>query len=205
MIPTDLICYQSPVFKAAFEGQFLEGRTLTMTLDDVDSKLFGLLVHWFYTEDVFIKDLEVVNNKTISQECLDKNSILLANLWLLADRFLIPLLQNNIMDVLLSSNWSSTSEGVFDLVLYIYESTEHGSPCEIKKFTTFLLSEVVDRKIIRAWKDPLPRELLLDFSIALCIGPDNSNSKFFNIYVDEDGTGKKTIGHHGLRQDSSSR
>jgi hypothetical protein len=132
----------------------LEGRTLAMTLDDVDSELFGLLVHWFYTEEVFIKDLEVVNNKTISQECLDKISILLANLWLLADRFLIPLLQNNIMDVLLSSNWSSTSEGVFDFVLYIYENTEHGSPCEIKKFAIILVSEVVNKKIISGLEGP---------------------------------------------------
>lgn len=81
----DLCCYHSPFFNAAFTGSFLEGETQSMTLEDVHPIVFGLLVYWIYTETVAI-------HKTG-----EKQWKLLVDLWLLAQRCLIPKLQNDVM------------------------------------------------------------------------------------------------------------
>ncbi|TVY35539.1 hypothetical protein LOCC1_G005516 [Lachnellula occidentalis] len=51
----ELACYYSPVFKAAFNSQFVEGETQTYTLDDVGPAVARLLIHWFYHQEL---DLE---------------------------------------------------------------------------------------------------------------------------------------------------
>lgn len=83
--PQDLICYSSLFFKAAFKGEFAEGQSQTMSLDEVNSEVFGLLVHWLYTREIFLKGLKVVDGQTIIQETL-------AALWFLTDQLIMPLL-----------------------------------------------------------------------------------------------------------------
>lgn len=45
-----LISYYSPFFKAAFDSNLIEGQTITMTVDDISAPIFGLFVHWLYTQ-----------------------------------------------------------------------------------------------------------------------------------------------------------
>lgn len=47
-----LVCHKSPFFRAAFEGSFSEAESQTMTLEDVEPKIFGLMVDWLYTQKV---------------------------------------------------------------------------------------------------------------------------------------------------------
>jgi hypothetical protein len=83
LIHKDFICYYSKFFDAAFNGQFEEGQTQAMTLDDIDPDAFGLLVDWLYTQRVDV----------------DGNSLpTLERLWIMGDRFLIPAIQNSAMD-----------------------------------------------------------------------------------------------------------
>jgi hypothetical protein len=60
-----------------------EGQTQTITLEDVESGVFGLLVNWLYTQKV--KDAEEPYVKATE----------LAKLWNLAQRFIMPVLQND--------------------------------------------------------------------------------------------------------------
>jgi len=48
-IHKDNICYYSPFFDAAFNGNFQEGQTQTMEFDDVDVTAFGVLSGWLYS------------------------------------------------------------------------------------------------------------------------------------------------------------
>ncbi|KAK0126627.1 hypothetical protein ONS95_008213 [Cadophora gregata] len=43
-------CHYSPVFDAAFNGNFLEGQTQEYKIQDVDEETVRLLVHWLYTQ-----------------------------------------------------------------------------------------------------------------------------------------------------------
>lgn len=48
----NVICHRSPFFDAAFNSQLSEGQTQSMTLEDVDSEIFALLVDWLYLQTV---------------------------------------------------------------------------------------------------------------------------------------------------------
>jgi hypothetical protein len=88
-IHKDFICYYSPFFDAAFNGNFKEGQTQTMEFDDVDVTAFGILSGWLYTQNI-----------SDSGEWPDLTT--LGRLWILGDRFLIPKLQNMAMDGILN-------------------------------------------------------------------------------------------------------
>ena len=77
------------MFDAAFNGRFIEGETQKMELDDVEPEIFGLLVHWLYTKGFNI-DLEDFDSPF-------KIWVILAKLWILAERFALPALQNDVM------------------------------------------------------------------------------------------------------------
>ncbi len=53
MVPKSLICCYSPFFDAAFNGQFVEGETQSMILEDVESEIFALLVRWLYENQIW--------------------------------------------------------------------------------------------------------------------------------------------------------
>ena len=79
-----LICHHSPYFTAAFRGDFLEGQTQSMTLSDVDPAIFGQLTHWLYTQSI--------------EDSVKAKFVTLGQLWFLAERRLMPTLQNEVMN-----------------------------------------------------------------------------------------------------------
>jgi hypothetical protein len=72
-----------PFFEAAFNSSTKEGETQTMTLEDVESGVFGLLVNWLYTQKA--EDAEEPYVK------VEK----LAKLWIFAQRCIMPTLRND--------------------------------------------------------------------------------------------------------------
>ncbi|PVH86909.1 hypothetical protein DL98DRAFT_567186 [Cadophora sp. DSE1049] len=79
----EFACYYSPMLDAAFNGPFIEGKSNTMTIDDFPfPDAFGLIQCWMYTMKI---EHPLNNPLTVSGYCLA---------WILADRLLIPKLQN---------------------------------------------------------------------------------------------------------------
>ncbi|TVY28164.1 hypothetical protein LHYA1_G002768 [Lachnellula hyalina] len=74
--------HYSPFFTKAFNGGFIEGQTQERVLEDVEPVTFGLVTNWLYTQ------------KIIHPEDKKVQLVEIANLWVLAGRFLIPQLQN---------------------------------------------------------------------------------------------------------------
>ncbi|TVY73309.1 hypothetical protein LSUE1_G005522 [Lachnellula suecica] len=83
-----IACYYSAVFKAAFNSVFVEVATQVYTLEDVSPGLVRLLIHWLYHQEISIECKKATKSLADMQ---------LVNLWLLADRLLIPSLQNNVI------------------------------------------------------------------------------------------------------------
>lgn len=52
LIHKNLLCQRSCFFTAAFNGNFMEGATQSMVLDDVDADTFGVVVNWIYTQRI---------------------------------------------------------------------------------------------------------------------------------------------------------
>jgi hypothetical protein len=49
-IPKALLCNSSTYFKAALNGNFIEGQTQTIELDDEDPAIFRTYVAWLYQD-----------------------------------------------------------------------------------------------------------------------------------------------------------
>ncbi|KAH9210161.1 hypothetical protein DL95DRAFT_466063 [Leptodontidium sp. 2 PMI_412] len=98
IVHKNIVCHHSPFFSAPFNGQFVEGQTQSMMLDDIDPVIFGSFVHWLYHRKV-----EAAIDINLSPEMLVK-------FWVMAERFLLPTLQNQIMDRLFEALGASGSE-----------------------------------------------------------------------------------------------
>jgi hypothetical protein len=50
VIQKEVVVLYSPVFKAAFNSDFVEGQTQTYNLEETNIKAFSLVVQWLYGE-----------------------------------------------------------------------------------------------------------------------------------------------------------
>lgn len=115
------ICHYSPYFEAAFNGNFVEGETQVLELDDTDPRIFGMFVNWIYTQ-------ELVNEEGNSPSCTS-----CINLWILADRLLVPSLQNQALVCLdlVRSKWGSGVPGTSlgsKIFKRVWDNTTEESP-----------------------------------------------------------------------------
>ncbi|KAE9376554.1 hypothetical protein N431DRAFT_288501, partial [Stipitochalara longipes BDJ] len=89
----DILCKDSPFFDRAFNGNFKEGETQTMILEDIEPSIFGLFLCWLYSGDIAQRK---VGEK--EEETLNQTPVQLAKLWILAERFMMPKLQNSVIN-----------------------------------------------------------------------------------------------------------
>ncbi|KAH8802265.1 hypothetical protein F5882DRAFT_284797, partial [Hyaloscypha sp. PMI_1271] len=181
----ETLCYYSPVFNKAFNGVFLEGETQTMTLEDVEASVFGLLVSWLYTGDIAARKSRQHDNSFK----LYHKPTQLAKLWILGERFLMPQLQNRVVNEIFPA-----IEGlIFDRE--IYKTIEDESPAElIKSFVQFsysagsptlqklavsTLGRRCPEEIFMELIDGLPKEAWLDVAKALKSGEEMCAEDFY--------------------------
>ncbi len=88
IIHTALITHHSSYFKSAFGSSLAEGATQTMKLEDITSEAFGLVNQWLY-----FLEFPSSPSKASSLENLVK-------VWMAAERFRMPALQNYASGVL---------------------------------------------------------------------------------------------------------
>jgi len=112
-------CYHSPVLDRAFASSFIEGQTQTYRLEDTTSAAFGIVTHWLYSQT-----LHYEVGWSISDELLE-----LANVWILADKLLIPRLQNDAIDRISALlEMSSDSDEALPYLKYIYDNAPPDGP-----------------------------------------------------------------------------
>ncbi|KAE9376530.1 hypothetical protein N431DRAFT_462359 [Stipitochalara longipes BDJ] len=153
MVHKELICHYSSFFSAAFNSNFTEAATKTMTLSDIDVNDFGLLVHWFYTQQL---DLDPKDR--------DANVLPLAKLWVLAERFLITKLQNNIMDKLRVLVEFAEKQNLKEFLHYAYIS-KGKSP--LKRLAADRMAWCTTAQALGAWIEHLPEGMLVDIVMSL--------------------------------------
>ncbi|TVY83280.1 hypothetical protein LSUE1_G007644 [Lachnellula suecica] len=126
LVHKEFACHYSPVFKAAFNSEFIEGKTGMYKLDDVDPEAVKLLVRWMYTKKLTITVDDIETEKTEEEiETFELFEELAVKLWILAERLLMPALQNQTIDWL----WKKLGVGRTQLTILetIYEQTSAGS------------------------------------------------------------------------------
>ncbi|KAG4429675.1 hypothetical protein IFR05_014846 [Cadophora sp. M221] len=156
IIHKDIICHHFSFFANAFNGNLLEGKTQTMNLSDFDSDIFGILVEWFYTQKI-----------DIDPKDSDENVLFLAKFWMLAQRFVMPSLQNNIMDGLQPLIECTEGEGLRGFLHYVYESSD--SPTILKRLAADRMAWATSAKGLNVCMSGghLPEALLMDIIMSL--------------------------------------
>ncbi|KAH7382021.1 hypothetical protein BKA64DRAFT_218609 [Cadophora sp. MPI-SDFR-AT-0126] len=142
------LCHYSPYFRAALSGPFIESEDQSINLDETNPTVFGILVNWLYTQTLVNKS---------SEQPLSSHLFML---WILADKLLIPRLQNDILSMLESAR---KTKGLPSAVFgYVYENTTEESLLR-KYIVSMCLAKT------EAMKDPdhYPRELLLEIVAAV--------------------------------------
>jgi hypothetical protein len=126
-----------------------------MRLDDVDPVVFGFVVEWIYTQD--FKDRSALQY------------IEALKLWILADRLLIPALQNKAMDVIVTIYNTLYVHGIclqhsgtwcVNLV--------YNTKCEtmLKKVTAEKFAFGISSDLLEEWRPVLPQEMAMDIMMA---------------------------------------
>jgi hypothetical protein len=123
----EFACHYSPVLKAAFNSNFIEGQTQTYRLQETTERAVRLLVQWLYTQklDTFVPKTGEggQNNYGVLKS---SQNLALVELWVLAEKLLIPALQNVVVREI--EEHRSCSHKINTLCLhYVYEKTKRGS------------------------------------------------------------------------------
>ncbi|KAH7403725.1 hypothetical protein BKA64DRAFT_707200 [Cadophora sp. MPI-SDFR-AT-0126] len=138
IIHKDMICHHSSYFAKAFNGKLLESKTQTMTIPDIDT----------------------------DPKDRDGNVILLAQFWILAHRFGVPTLQNNIMDGLRPLVECIEGEALKGFLHYAYDVE---GETMLKRLAADRMAWATSAKGLQVWMSGghLPEGLLEDIIMSL--------------------------------------
>lgn len=145
-------CFYSPIFKAAFNSTFIEGQTQEYRLDDVNEGTVQFLVQWIYRQEMSIVQLQ--SGKHDPQECQD-----LVETWVLADRLLVPGLQNAVLAAL-DKVQTCTGTRNIRTIPYVYENTSPGS--QLRRYVVASCAAHLDVDCYSTKPKYFPKEMLLD-------------------------------------------
>lgn len=140
----------SPYFDAAFNSGFAESETQTLHFTETTREIFAMLVDWVYTKDLkALATFELDDRKNLplgvglstlqgrqleeyiaaSQETAFEYTTKLIDLWFLADKVLLPGLQNAALQAIELLRFFTPLQGVpADISRAVYDKTPKGSP-----------------------------------------------------------------------------
>lgn len=169
------VCYYSPVLKAAFGNPaFVESQTQAYRLEDVRPSCFKLFVQWIYTQQFDVFTNQELKGNQRPDESLTKDITKfyneqdkdLSQLWTLADKFLIPKLQNEVMKKFCSKH-RDTSHWSTHWFENAWENT--ASDSKLRRFIVHLCVRHVTAPSYKDNPEHFPRELLLQVASGLTL------------------------------------
>jgi hypothetical protein len=153
-------CYYSPVLKAPFNSVFIEGQTQEYRLEDSSSAAVNFLVQWLYRQDFTIPE---IGRQSI--EDMDKARELarmLAELWVLADKLLVPGLQNGALKGLQKVH-EMTNKIHVSTLSYVYENTAFGSP--LRRYFAASFAGHLSPKLLQESPEKFPLQMVFDLAV----------------------------------------
>lgn len=117
-IHRDQLCEASSFFKAAFEGAFLEGSEMRMSLPEEEDHTFDLFIQWLYNQGYEISDQ---NHNDRGQRFMEP-----VKLYVLADKYDVTDLKSHVITKLFALRNEKWVPGLAT-VAYAYEHTPQNS------------------------------------------------------------------------------
>ena len=140
VVHKDLLFLYSDCFRAMFES-FREALENAVELPDTTEETFDLFILWLYTRRLRDDDDQDNdgNNANGDSSTIVHESIIL---WIFADKYQIPLLQNNIIDMLLERFKNGAAKLSWLTVNMAYDNTVASSP--LRKMITDVMAYCVE-------------------------------------------------------------
>ncbi len=168
------VCHYSPLFKAAFSSSFVEGQTQEYRVEDTTPATFRLLVEWLYRQAFTVLKRQhssaghevEPHDKTTHNAMLDRQDDRLVDLWILAERFIIPRLQNLVMRNLVSSMRDRSSSS---WIVHAYKGTSKGSP--LRRLAVDITLYHLPSDWIKEHSEHFPQEMLHELAVRVRLTP----------------------------------
>ncbi|TVY24083.1 hypothetical protein LHYA1_G006973 [Lachnellula hyalina] len=169
IVHKEFACHYSPVPKAAFNSEFIEGQTQTYVLEEATEPVARLLVDWLYTQQLDICRYEKTHPKKAEE------GLSLCRLWLL-----LPGLQNLIVRTIEEIH-QETEDASTSCIRYVYENTCEGSP--LRKFLLHQCACYVCHTVFRRKQHQFPKEFFVDLA-ELTLESTNRNAMIKRIGIE---------------------
>jgi hypothetical protein len=182
LVHKDFACGYSPVLRAAFESDFAEGKTQTYIMKDVSEEVFALLSRWLYTQS--LGDKGMTNNLEIAARSINQ----LMKLWVLADKLLLPRLQNEAIDLIEETRFKYHLDCT-SLFNYIWENTAAHTPLR-HLFVDYSVWNI-NKLSFRMHLDMFPKEMLGEICLLFADTTTSRGASFsrnmleFHVKADE--------------------
>lgn len=132
----EVVYQHSPVLKAALSGSFVEGQSRIYRLEDTKHDTVRMLCKWLYSQQIETP-FPIYDLSSVQLQAMKDYRRNLIDLWILADRLIIPSLQNTTITFLekldLGIYQKCKGKGStynVDDINHIFENTAHKSPLQ---------------------------------------------------------------------------
>ena len=157
----NVITHYSPFFSKAFNSNFIEGKTQSITFDDVEAPIFGFFSNWLYTQNIETEDgkgLQLIEY---------------AKLWSLAQRFMVDNLPDTLIQLMIESKIDSepnSGSSLQDLQHYAYVVASPQEDSPLKKMVVEKTIQAIHATNMEDLMKDFPEGMLIDFCKALVGG-----------------------------------
>ena len=171
VIHKEVVCHYSPVLNACFNSEFIEGQKQTYNVDDIDKNAFRLFMQWLYTQNINLsahRNIFSDFSKTRFQphDCdattRQSQEFALVQLWVLAEKYMIPTLQNYTIRILYRLGFVCKPLSP-EVYLYIYDNTDPQSKLRLLASHQAALNP--NDRVFLANPSLYPHEMLIDLLI----------------------------------------
>jgi len=182
----EVVCYHSKVLRAAFNSNFVEGKTQTYCLEDTTGATFKFFMQWIYFQKLNVLQLQDTYTKSNStKEAALEEDFALAGLWILGDRLCMNRVQNAALQAIsdVSGRWSTIRGRTFK---FVYDNTASGSLLQQYLVASCAL---MDAGCWGSKPHNLPHQMLVDFGcfmIRKCRGDEKAELDVSDYFVKED-------------------
>jgi hypothetical protein len=155
-------------------ADFFTGTFGVMSMDDVDPEVFGTLVHYIYTQRIYltddeVEDIKAEDNADIKDSIAERVSML-SDLWSLAGVCMMKDLQNDTMKMLFPLFSDLDGKDLRDIAVRIYNGNVEMT--QLKKAVVEKVAFGLDEDELSEWmaghrREQLPDGMLVDLVMAL--------------------------------------
>lgn len=161
--PSQVACYHSPILNTAFNSGFVEGQTQTYRLEDTTSRAFKLFVQWLYFEKLREDQFDGYTERNGEDQSVLDGA--LVEVWVLAEKFSVPLLQNAALKRINQLLYERSKSIATDYLEYIVENTAQDSL--LRKYFIEIIGSTVKPSAFEAQAVDFPREILAQLVVYL--------------------------------------